>query len=176
VLDLGCGNGWLSARIAELPDFEVLGLDVNRHELEQAARVFPHERLHFAYGDIFEDIVPEGYFDLVICNACCQFFPDLPELLRRLLSLLSPKPRGKIHILDSPIYLPSNTSAARDRTAAYYQALGFPAMADSYHHHDWEDFHAFRYRVLYQPTTFINRLGRKLGRKKPPFPWVVVKP
>ena len=40
ILDLGCGNGWFSAQLCRLGHTEVLGVDVNQFELEQAERVF----------------------------------------------------------------------------------------------------------------------------------------
>ena len=39
ILDLGCGNGWMSHRLHE-QGHRVTGLDVNMTELEQAERVF----------------------------------------------------------------------------------------------------------------------------------------
>lgn len=40
ILDLGCGNGWFSNQLSEIPNTEVYGIDVNDVELEQAARLF----------------------------------------------------------------------------------------------------------------------------------------
>src|SRR4051812_38014385 len=49
VLDLGCGHGDLSARIAALvPDGEVVGLDASSSMVETAARLHPQPNLRFA--------------------------------------------------------------------------------------------------------------------------------
>lgn len=40
ILEIGCGNGWCSHQMAEIPYANVIGLDINFTELQQAARVF----------------------------------------------------------------------------------------------------------------------------------------
>ncbi|MEL7221461.1 MAG: methyltransferase domain-containing protein, partial [Bacteroidota bacterium] len=102
VLDLGCGNGWFTGRIAASCPAEVLGADINERELLQAASLFATNRCHFAYGDIFDDVWPTQYFEVIMLNSCIQYFPSLSHLLERLQHLL--RPNGYIHILDSPIY------------------------------------------------------------------------
>ena len=53
VWELGCGNGWLAARMAQLQHVTVTGFDVNGAELDQARRVFEgRPRLALRHGDI----------------------------------------------------------------------------------------------------------------------------
>src|SRR5437870_3853887 len=41
ILDLGCGNGWFSNKLAAIQKKgKVTGLDMNKQELEQAVRIF----------------------------------------------------------------------------------------------------------------------------------------
>ena len=40
ILEIGCGNGWLSHQFANIPGSQVTGVDINFTELQQAARVF----------------------------------------------------------------------------------------------------------------------------------------
>ena len=40
ILEVGCGNGWLSAKLSNIPNTKVTGLDINQLEIEQANRVF----------------------------------------------------------------------------------------------------------------------------------------
>src|SRR5271157_59561 len=40
ILEVGCGNGWLSAKMAAIPKARVTGLDINQVEIAQANRVF----------------------------------------------------------------------------------------------------------------------------------------
>src|SRR5438067_1617333 len=42
ILEIGCGNGWLSHKMACLPGVQVTGIDINKTELDQARRVFHH--------------------------------------------------------------------------------------------------------------------------------------
>ncbi len=77
LLELGCGNGWLSRRLAEGLRCEVCGVDVNRAELAQAARVFAASpRLSFVAGDIHTLPLPPPRFDAIVLPACIQYFAD----------------------------------------------------------------------------------------------------
>ena len=53
VLEVGCGNGWFAHFLAQ-HDGITVGLDVNRTELEQAARVFKSPFLDFLQADFFD--------------------------------------------------------------------------------------------------------------------------
>src|SRR5258705_4604234 len=103
ILELGCGNGWLSHQLAVSLNAEILGLDINETELLQGASLFGDcQNLSFIYGDIFTIGIKEETFDIVILAGSIQYFPDVARLVRRLLDL--EKPAGEIHIVDSPIY------------------------------------------------------------------------
>src|ERR1700753_951658 len=39
ILEIGCGNGWLTHHLAEIPGNEGPGMDINFTELQQGARV-----------------------------------------------------------------------------------------------------------------------------------------
>src|SRR6187402_1644261 len=45
VLEIGCGNGWLSHCLAENLNASIVGVDVNETELQQATRVFDNDNL-----------------------------------------------------------------------------------------------------------------------------------
>ena len=167
IMDLGCGNGWLCGHIARLEKFEVSGLDVNLKELEQAARVFPLQNLSFFYGDIFQDILPFGYFDLIIINSSIQYFPNLQQLINRCRQFL--KKEGELHIYDSPLYAEKDIEAAKDRTLRYYQGLQSEEMASRYFHHIKSDLQPFDYKYLYKPGGLLNSLKRGMDS---PFPWI----
>lgn len=101
ILELGCGNGWLSHLLAQSLQREVCGVDVNRTELTQAARVFGHDaRLTFVAADIHTLVLPRDVFDVIVLPACVQYFSDPAALVSRLLGCL--REGGELHILDSP--------------------------------------------------------------------------
>lgn len=169
VLDIGCGNGWFTNIIAQNIEGDIIGLDVNKEELEQGRRVFLSPQLTFAYGDIFQAEFKET-FDLIVLNASIQYFPDLKLLFQRLKSLLSNE--GEIHILDSPFYSTQKESqAAQQRTIAYYTQLGYPEMGQFYFHHQLSDLEGFK--KLYVPQKTI--LQKIMNRRDSPFLWYVWK-
>lgn len=172
VLDLGCGNGWFTGRIAASCPAKVLGADINERELIQAASLFASDHCHFAYGDIFSGVWPNQYFDVIVLNSCIQYFPSLPDLIKRLQDLLTPS--GVIHILDSPIYDRTSIAAAKSRTQSYYQQQGVTAMNAHYHHHCWKDLGAFKYQIKYNPNSILNKIRRKFFKDNSPFPWVEI--
>lgn len=167
ILTIGCGNGWFSNKIAEVtPQNEVIGLDVNREELEQAVRVFKKKNLKFVYADIFKiSETFEAKFDIITLNGAIQYFENFEVLITLLKSFL--KPKGEIHIIDSPFYKETEILAAKERTQEYYSELGVPEMTENYFHHD-EQF-VQNFDVLY--TYKRNIIHKILGKKDSPFSW-----
>ncbi|MEL6867675.1 MAG: methyltransferase domain-containing protein, partial [Bacteroidota bacterium] len=160
VLDLGCGNGWFTRYLMEISGVEILGADINRLELEQAARLFNRENGHFAYGDIFAESWPTQYFQLIVLNSCIQYFPNLKALMDRLMTLVHP--HGEIHILDSPFYAPTAVPAAQVRSRAYYEQMEVLAMTDYYHHQSWEELQAYSPAILYRPNSWRTKISKLL--------------
>ena len=171
-LDLGCGNGWFTSKLTEVVE-QVVGVDINMHELTQANSVFGNENLSFCYADIFSSKIPETQFDLITVNAAIQYFPNTQKLLERLMELLAAK--GEIHIIDSPFYSADEVSSAQKRTKEYFASLGSLEMAKSYFHHSWESLQSFNHKVLFDPRKVKNKISRKLGVSVSPFPWIVIR-
>jgi len=167
VLEIGCGNGWLSHQLAEIPGTWVTGLDINFTELQQAARVFNDDpNLVFIHGDLRNGVLDGQLFDCIIFAASIEYFPSLKKMVHLTLNYL--KPGGEVHIIDSPFYKPIDVERAKKMTQAYYTSLGYPEMADFYFHHSSRDLQSFHHFLLYNPHSFGNRLfGNKYG-----FPWV----
>ena len=173
ILDLGCGNGWLANRLAQIPQSRVYAIDLNKPELEQGARVFSETAfLHFIYGDIFDDIFQPASFDIVLLASSVQYFNKLGILLPRLLELL--EQRGEIHIMDSPFYSQKSATAARQRSIDYYQKLGYPQMAEHYYHHCWSELAGFHYEIKYRLRNYSRALQRFQKEVIAPFPWIVI--
>jgi len=72
VLDLGCGSGELSARIAQ-SGADVVGLDASPSMLQKARRAFPDLRFELGDGANFD---LGGDFDAVFSNATLHWIPD----------------------------------------------------------------------------------------------------
>jgi ubiquinone/menaquinone biosynthesis C-methylase UbiE len=106
ILEIGCGNGWLSHQLASVPGSRVIGLDPNLNELRQAARVFRHQsNLKFIYGDFYSDILQDLSFDIIVMAATVHHFPSLPLIIGDVLPHL--RARGELHLLDSCLYRPA---------------------------------------------------------------------
>ena len=170
ILDIGCGNGWFSNKMAALHNTKVLGIDINEYELKQASSVFNNNRVSFAYFDIFSDNnLFNGKFDIITLNASIQYFENFENLILKLKEFLNKE--GEIHILDSPFYKTEEITKAKSRTLNYFSSIGFPKMADYYFHHSLKDVSGFD--VLFQPKKSV--FTKLLGLKKSPFMWLRLK-
>lgn len=180
ILDLGCGNGWMANRLAENPSWTVMAADLNKLELEQGARLFGRENLHFFYADIAERRYYPGMaglpfrdtFHVIVLAASVQYFPDLGALLAALKDLL--RTGGEIHLLDTHFY-PNEPAraAARERTRQYYAGIGLTGMADYYHHHMWPEARQLGGEDLNRGlgVRFLQKTGWLS-----PFPWIRFRP
>lgn len=174
ILDLGCGNGWFTNKIQQHTNAVVLGLDINKSDLKQAAEIFTQKQCKFIFGNIYDPIFPENYFDYIVLNASIQYFSSMTDLLRQLLKLLQSP--GEIHILNSPVYSnPNKADLARQRSIAYFNSVGLSKHIQYYHHHSWDDFSAVEYQVMYDPRAIWSFLSRKILKKGSPFPWICIK-
>ena len=171
ILEVGCGNGWLSGQLATLPESDIVGIDVNETELLQAARVFSNAgNITFCKGDVF-GALPFDHLDCIVLAASVQYFPDIASLIKRLLGLLADN--GQIHLLDSPFYEESEIPAARQRSEKYFHEHSFPLMSQHYHHHQWTSVENFHTKILYDPRTITNKLSQKIASASP-FPWLLI--
>jgi release factor glutamine methyltransferase len=169
ILEIGCGNGWLSHRLSKIPMSNVTGIDVNSEELAQAKRVFHDvknlEFLEVAPGDL---ALRGRSFDIIVFAASIQYFEDLREILQWALNHLHAD--GSIHILDTYFYKEKEVQAAEERTRNYFSKLGFPRMAEYYFHHSFDCLKEFDYQILFDPRKMIN----KLFQRRSIFPWLMI--
>ncbi len=173
ILDIGCGNGWLTNYIAaNVKGSNVTGVDINLTELQQAARVFG-SHINWLQADILQTDFMPGCFDIVLMSASFQYFEDASKLIDRLLQFL--KPGGEVHILDSPFYTAGEAQQAKQRSIAYFSSMQSAPMQQYYHHHRLEQLSAYRYSVLYQPNRVVATLGKWVGYYPSPFKWVCIK-
>lgn len=169
ILEVGCGNGWLSAKMVGTVSGSVTGIDINLVEIEQARRVFKKiENLRFLQGDFQAENLKNNYFDVIVFAASIQYFPSLSEILQIALKHL--KPNGEVHIFDSHLYKRTELPAAKERSKDYFEKIGFPEMSDHYFHHCISDLNSFNHKIIYDPNSFTN----KLFRNKNPFYWIKI--
>jgi ubiquinone/menaquinone biosynthesis C-methylase UbiE len=170
VLELGCGNGWLTHKLGSINGVRVIGLDLGGIELKQASHLFSSPNIGFLCSDIFRPPFPQNSFDVIVLASVIQYFADLPNLFTILQPLLTK--RGEIHLMDSPIYKKRDLPSARERTVTYYTSLGIPEMAGNYFHHSTDELYNYSPEWLYRPDSWRVRLARFFGNIDSPFPWL----
>ncbi|KFN41009.1 class I SAM-dependent methyltransferase [Arenimonas oryziterrae] len=100
ILDLGCGTGEISRRLAALyPQASVLGIDILESNLRLARRDSAGlgEQVRYEVGDAFALASDDATFDLVVCRHMSQAVPDFPLVLSEISRVL--KPGGWLHLL-----------------------------------------------------------------------------
>ena len=96
VLDVGCGDGFLSARLAEA-GCHVVALDVDAGVLERAKQRWPRHRIDWLHADLMTADLPPGSFDVVLSNATLHHLPDTGEALARMAALA--RPGGRLGVV-----------------------------------------------------------------------------
>ena len=88
ILDIGCGPGNSTEVLAKrYPGARILGIDSSPEMV--AAASHSHPDLEFRLCDAGRELAQlDRQFDVVFSNACIQWIPDHPMLLRNLLGLL----------------------------------------------------------------------------------------
>ena len=91
VLDLGCGAGTWSARIAELrPWMDVVGVDVGEDFIAKARRQYESARVSFQVEDFAALSFAEGSFDCVYADNSLEHAFDVDATLREITRVLRP--------------------------------------------------------------------------------------
>jgi Methylase involved in ubiquinone/menaquinone biosynthesis len=100
VLDVGCGTGELTARLAaKYPDARFTGIDLEEPHLERARRRCGGfgERTRFQTGDALALPFSDGEFDFVVCRHLIQAVPDAGRVLSEIRRVL--RPGGRMHVI-----------------------------------------------------------------------------
>lgn len=168
ILEVGCGNGWLSYHLSQIPNSRVTGLDINFPELQQAERVFATTpNLNFIHGDL--NVLDYESFDVIVFAASIQYFPSFENVITASLERLTRE--GEIHIIDSHFYYQTEVDDARERSREYFNSRGFNKMGDFYFHHSLKELDEFKFQILHDPNSIVNRILKKGN----PFHWVCIK-
>lgn len=148
ILDLGCGTGEITQRLAErYPQARLIGIDILDGNLAVArgnSAAFG-ERIAYALGDAFALAQGDAEFDLVVCRHMSQAVPDFPLVLAEISRVL--KPGGWLHLLSED-----------------YAMLHMPANVPGRSGHDPDRF------WLDNPIAYLASTGcdGRIGRHSPP--------
>ena len=108
VLDLGCGNGDLTALLAADRRLRLVALDLSASALGQFRAGYPAglpPRLALVRASVYELPFPDGAFDAVWCGNVLQYFSDadLPRVLAELRRVA--RPGGLVAVKDVDMQL-----------------------------------------------------------------------
>jgi ubiquinone/menaquinone biosynthesis C-methylase UbiE len=95
ILDIACGGGVLSLKIAE-KGCEVYGVDLSKDAIKYAEHLAEREGItcEFVVGSAEDLPYPDGYFDKVICSSSLEHFKDDIRALKEMHRVL--KPNGSV--------------------------------------------------------------------------------
>ena len=96
VLDVGCGDGFLSARLADIGCL-VVAVDVDANVLGRAAQRWPGKSIEWLHQDVFSPTLEPASFDVVVSNATLHHLPDTTSALERLADLV--RPGGRLGVV-----------------------------------------------------------------------------
>jgi 2-polyprenyl-3-methyl-5-hydroxy-6-metoxy-1,4-benzoquinol methylase len=89
VLDVGCGDGFLAARLARRIS-RVVALDLDQSVLGRAQARIPEAPVTWLHGDALANVVLPRSFDAVVSKAALHHLPNTRTGLRRLSTLVRP--------------------------------------------------------------------------------------
>ena len=100
ILDLGCGTGEITQRLATIyPQAQLIGVDILEGNLALARRdnAGSDRRISYETGDAFALRFADAHFDLIVCRHMSQAVPNFGLVLDEITRLL--KPGGWLHLL-----------------------------------------------------------------------------
>lgn len=132
ILDLGCGTGEITRRLAaRYPQATLLGVDILESNLMLARRDSASlgERIEYAQGDAFALEVADASIDLVVCRHMSQAVPDFPLVLAEITRVL--KPGGWLHLLSEDygmLHFPASHAADGFDPDRFWNANAIPFL------------------------------------------------
>jgi trans-aconitate 2-methyltransferase len=129
ILDLGCGDGVLTAKLAELvPQGLVIGIDASQGMID-AAKTRERLNLRFKRMDI-NHLDFEAEFDLVFSNAALHWIKDHHQLLAGIFKSLKKGGRLRFNFAGdgncSYFFKVIRAVMSQSEYAAYFRAFGWP--------------------------------------------------
>jgi trans-aconitate 2-methyltransferase len=146
VLDLGCGNGKVTARIAErVPRGAVVGVDSSSEMIAFAAEHFGSGNLRFEVCDI--SVLPfREEFDLVVSFNALHWIPDQARALERVRAAMRPEGAAQLRLVPKGERESLEDVIEETRRSARWERY-FAGFRDPYLHLTPEEYRALAERV-----------------------------
>jgi 2-polyprenyl-3-methyl-5-hydroxy-6-metoxy-1,4-benzoquinol methylase len=87
ILDVGCGQGVLAARLRPVSYSRYLGVDISAVAIEQARTEVTDVRNSYVVADA-TNFRPDGQFDLIVFNECLNYMADPAAVVAHYLKFL----------------------------------------------------------------------------------------
>jgi len=142
ILDVGCGDGKITAAMAKAVTGDVIGVDISPSMIGFAEKAFPH--VTFQVQDAAK-LNFENKFDLITSFTVMQWVLDQEGALKGFAKAL--KPEGRLWI-QMPTGLPSAMTQALEKTVAKWSSF-FKDFSPP-----WRFYNATEYRKLLTDTHF----------------------
>jgi ubiquinone/menaquinone biosynthesis C-methylase UbiE len=91
VLDIGCGNGFMSYdMVTQVPGVNVVGIELNKENIKFAREHYQHPNLNFIHGDALQEL-PNETFDVVTLSNVLEHIEQRVEFLKKIAQQIKPK-------------------------------------------------------------------------------------
>ncbi len=162
ILDVACGNGVLSLKIAE-KGVKVHGVDLSENAINSAKRLAERERIacEFEVGDAEDLPYPDKYFDKVVCSSSLEHFNDDIKALREMNRVL--KSDGVVVLTtDSLTYPISDELRKKHRTHCHVVNYYTQETLKERFEMAGFEIHRNKYLLNSRITSFFFKIGIKM--------------
>lgn len=91
ILDIGCGNGFLSYDMAtNVEGVKVTGVELNEANIKFARKHYQHPNLEFIHGDALQDLLQKR-FDVVVLSNVLEHIENRVAFLQKIINQILPK-------------------------------------------------------------------------------------
>jgi ubiquinone/menaquinone biosynthesis C-methylase UbiE len=91
VLDIGCGNGFLSYdMVTQVPGVKVVGIELSEANIKFACEHYQHPNLQFIHGDALK-LLPHESFDVVTLSNVLEHIEHRVEFLKQIMRQIKPR-------------------------------------------------------------------------------------
>jgi trans-aconitate 2-methyltransferase len=132
VLDLGCGNGKVTAQIAaRVPDGSVVGVDASTEMIGFATEKFSRRNLRFETCDI-RQLAYHEEFDVVVSFNALHWIPDQEIALRAIRAAMKPEAMAQLRLVPdgerNSLEMVLEETRKAERWARYYESFRDPYL------------------------------------------------